>query len=132
MDTYRETVLPTTCGPPEKRLENMVDLLNSFYRDKAVFVTRPVLQGRLAEPMVEAARRPVHGYSCRRPTDPSLHEVVSQHALAGETIEDIRMSRADRSRQVARPASFPSGRAAAGTRSYREPAATFEVNGLGT
>jgi CDP-glucose 4,6-dehydratase len=113
-----------------------VDVTSTFWRDRSVFVTGHTgfKGGWLTLSLLDAGAR-VHGYSLDPPTEPNLFTLADvASGLSSHTIADVRDAASLRERmQAARPSVvFHLAAQPLVRESYRDPAATYAVNVMGT
>jgi len=113
-----------------------VEVTSTFWRDRSVFVTGHTgfKGGWLTLCLLDAGAR-VHGYSLEPPTDPNLFTLADvARGLATHTIADVRDAASLRERiRAARPSVvFHLAAQPLVRESYRDPAATYAVNVMGT
>lgn len=116
-------------------LEEMVRAFRDYYGGRRVFLTGHTgFKGCWLALWLKSLGASVHGYSLPAPTQPGLHEVFARYSMDGETFADIRHAAGltEAVRAVQPDILFHLAAQSLVRRSYVEPAATFEVNALGT
>ena len=110
-------------------------VFQDFYRQRRVFITGHTgFKGSWLALWLKSLGASVTGYSLPAPTQPGLHEIFASHAMANETIADIRdLTALTAAVSAARPdIIFHLAAQSLVRRSYAEPVSTFEVNAMGT